>query len=98
MLKYSPDMQTFTSLIALAILLLLLRVDARAQYENQGYLPLTKTELSKRFPVTYIGTLGNERPGYFEGQSDKPLPKSIGIGPSGAGITTTDDNDLVITG
>ena len=91
-------MRTFTTSTTLVCLLLLLQVEVRAQYENQAYLPLTKSELSRRFPLTYAGTLGHGRPGYFEGQSDKPLPNSIGIGPSGAVVTTTDDRDLVITG
>jgi hypothetical protein len=97
MLKYRRTMRTLSKLSAL-LLLLLVGIDAHAQHENQGYLPLTKTELSRRFPVSYIGTLGHDRPGYFEDQSDKPLPERVGIGPSGAVITTTEDNDLVITG
>lgn len=91
-------MRTLTTSIALLFLLLLLRVEVRAQHENKNYLPLTKAELSRRFPVSYVGTLGSERPGYFEGQADKPLPRSMGIGPSGAVITTTDDREVIITG
>lgn len=91
-------MQTSTTSIALLFLLLLSSVDAHAQYESQDYLPLTKAELSKRFPVSYIGTLGHDRPGYFESQSDKPLPERINIGPSGATVTTTEDGDLILSG
>ena len=91
-------MRTLITSIAVLFLVLSLRAEVAAQYENQGYLPLTRTELSKRFPVTYIGTLGVRRPGYFEDQSDKTLPNRIGIGPSGAVVTTPEDTDLIITG
>lgn len=92
-------MRTKTSLTALPLLLFLLPLSIRAQYENQSYLPLTNAEISKKFPVTYVGTTGNSRPGYFEGKSDKPLPGTINIGPSGAVIKTmSDDEDLLITG
>ena len=63
-------MKSFPTKIALS-LLVLLPITARAQYENQQYLPLTTAEISKKFPVTYIGTLGHNRPGYFEDISDK---------------------------
>lgn len=92
------NMRTLTTSIAMLFLVLLLRVEIRAQHENLDYSPLTKAELSRRFPVRYIGTLGHDRPGYFEDQSDKPLSQTIGIGPSGAVITTTDDRDVIITG
>lgn len=73
-------------------------VCASAQHENQDYLPLTRAEVQKKFPVKYLGTLGNDRPGYFEAIADKPLPASLNIGPSGALITEVGDNDLVIAG
>lgn len=90
-------MKTFPTKLALS-LLLLAPITARAQYENQQYLPLTTAEISKKFPVTYIGTLSHGRPGYFEDISDKPLPPNVNIGPSGAAIETTNDDSLTITG
>lgn len=89
-------MRTLTAAIALLFFRLLARVEAVAQYENQNYLPLTKTELSRTFRDSYLGTLGHGRPGYFEDQSDKPLPDKIGIGPSGAVITTTPEGRKVV--
>ncbi|HXQ74381.1 MAG TPA: hypothetical protein VN844_28000 [Pyrinomonadaceae bacterium] len=92
-------MRTKTSLTALPFLLFLLPLTICAQYENQGYSPLTNAEISKKFPVTHVGTMGHFRPGYFEGRSDKPLPGTLNIGPFGAVIkTTSDDEDLLIAG
>ena len=92
-------MRTKTTLTALPFLFLLFPLTISAQYENQGYLPLTNAEVSNKFPVTYAGTAGHFRPGYFEGTSDKPLPGTINIGPSGAVIKmTSDEADLLITG
>src|SRR5262245_23806525 len=50
------------------------------QYENQFYLPLSRSELSNRFPVKYLGTIGNLRPGYFEATQDAPRPDKVVIG------------------
>lgn len=91
-------MRTLTSLSALVFLFLLLPVSTYAQYESQDYLPLTKRELSRRFPITYVGTLGAERPGYFPSVSDKPVPSTINVGPSGAVVTSTGEDNVVITG
>lgn len=90
-------MKFFPTLIAVSFLLLL-PITTRAQHENQNYLPLTKAELSRKFAVTYIGTLGHDRPGYFEGISDKQLPANLNVGPSGATVQTTDDDSLIING
>jgi len=73
-------------------------VSAFAQYESQDYLPLTQAELKKRFPLRYVGTLGRERPGYFDSISDTPVGASLRIGPSGAVITKTNDDNVAITG
>lgn len=91
-------MQTLRNVTVLLFLVLLLRVSAYPQYESQAYLPLTRAEISKKFPVKYVGSLGNERPGYFEGLEDKPLPRNLAIGPSGALVTRTNENNLVIAG
>lgn len=68
------------------------------QHENQSYLPLSHSELSNRFPVRYIGTLGDLRPGYFEAKQDSPLPDSLDIGPSGASVARSGSGSLLITG
>lgn len=91
-------MRTLTRLITVSILLVLGPVSAKAQNENQAYLPLTKAELRKRFPLTYIGTLRPRGPAYLENTSDKPVARNIDIGPSGAHVRITDEDDLEITG
>jgi hypothetical protein len=50
------------------------------QYENQYYLPLNRSELGNRFPVKYLGTIGDLRPGYFEAAQDAPPPDKVVIG------------------
>jgi len=68
------------------------------QHENQSYLPLSRSELSNRFPVKYLGTIGDLRPGYFEAMQDNPLPDKVEIGPSGASVAKSAGADLLITG
>src|SRR5262245_45752194 len=68
------------------------------QYENQPYLPLSHSELSQRFPVRYMGTIGTLRPGYFERKQDSPLPERVEVGPSGASVTRSAEDELLITG
>jgi hypothetical protein len=69
------------------------------QSESQSYLPLSKAETGRRFPVRYAGTLTNRgRADYFEGTKERPLPDHAGIGPSGARVSRTEDEDLVLTG
>ena len=91
-------MRTLCCLIALPLLLITFCVPTFGQYESQGYLPLTKAELRNRFPVSYVGTMGSSRPGYFENKVDTPLGNQLNIGPSGATITTTSEDDVVIAG
>jgi len=67
------------------------------QHENQSYLPLSRSELSNRFPVRYIGTIGDLRPGYFEAMQDSVLPDKVDIGPSGASVARS-GGGLLITG
>lgn len=90
-------MKIVPTIVALSFLLLL-PVTTKAQHENQAYLPLTSRELSKKFAVTYVGTLGHGRPGYFEDISDKSLPTKLNIGPSGANVDMTNDDILIISG
>lgn len=68
------------------------------QYENQSYLPLSPSELRRRFPVRYLGTMGTLRPGYFELKQDSPLPEKVEAGPSGVNVTKSAGNELLITG
>ncbi|HEX6729054.1 MAG TPA: hypothetical protein VF074_03540 [Pyrinomonadaceae bacterium] len=91
-------MRAKSKLAGILLLILFVQLSADAQHESQGYLPLTKAEIRKKFPVKYVGTLGYERPGYFEGMVDKPFPGKLDIGPSGAVVTEENDNDLIIAG
>lgn len=97
--KVNPHMQTSSKLIAiLPLLLILFPVSTTAQYESQSYLPLTAAEISKKFSVEYVGTLGTERPGYFAAQMDKEFQGRLRIGPSGALVSKTNEDDLIIAG
>ena len=82
----------------LLFLLLLLPVRTCAQNESQAYLPLSAAELRKTFPITYVGTMGNNRPGYLADAGDRPLPSTLNIGPSGAVIKRTADDNVLLTG
>lgn len=68
-----------------------------AQYENQSYLPLTAAEMKNTFPITYVGTLGNTRAGYFEKMREMPLPKKVTAGVSDVFVSEGDD-DFTLTG
>ena|GEM_PF-233830 len=68
------------------------------QYENQSYLPLNRSELNQRFPVRYLGSIGNLRPSFFEPKQDTTLPERIAIGPSGASVKISAEDELLITG
>jgi hypothetical protein len=52
-----------------------------------GYLPLSKTEISRSFPVQYQGLLGPEH-----------IIKTIPAGPSGLTVSTNQNGDLLFTG
>ena len=69
------------------------------QHGNQFYLPLSRVELSRRFPVKYLGTIGGDRlPGYFEPRQDRPLPNRLEAGPAGAIVAQAGSGGLLITG
>src|ERR1051325_10778017 len=91
-MKYGAAMLLGLSLLAT------LPISAKAQHENQSYLPLSKTETGNRFPVKYVGTIGDRRPGYFESMKDTPPPERLNVGPSGALITTKENEGLRIFG
>lgn len=70
-----------------------------AQSENQFYLPLTRTETSRRFPVKLLGETGGGRPGHFGTGSDGAAsPASISVGPSGASFEMDEEGRAVIKG
>jgi hypothetical protein len=92
-------MKILICLIRISIFVTLLPLTVPAfQYENQPYLPLTRQELHKRFAVKYVGTLSASRPGYFEQKEDKPLPPRLDIGISGASVSATENEGLLISG
>ena len=70
-----------------------------AQYENQPYLPLSRAETSRRFPVKLLGETGGGRPGYFgRGTDGAPAPAKMSIGPSGASFEMDEEGRAVIDG
>jgi hypothetical protein len=67
--------------------------------QNQDYLPLTRTETSRRFPVKLLGETGGGRPGHFGTGSDgAAAPTTISIGPSGASFEMDEEGHAVIKG
>lgn len=69
--------------------------------QNQDYLPLSRAETSRRFPVKLVGhTGGGERPGYFARGSDGGGAASarMSVGPSGAGFEMDEEGRAVIGG
>lgn len=89
-------MSTFAKI---SILVMLLPFSVWAfQTENQDYLPLSPAELSKHFPVEYVGTLRVGRPGDFAGTEDRPLPPQLACGVSGAAVSLAEEEGLLIAG
>jgi hypothetical protein len=67
--------------------------------QNQDYLPLTRAETGRRFPVKLLGETGGGRPGYFgTGGDGAPAPAKVGVGPSGASFEMDEDGRAVIAG
>src|SRR5215470_2807196 len=91
-------MKHIDSTLLLTSLILLISVNFWAQYENQRYLPLNKRELANRFPIHYVGTLGDRRPGYFGAMVDQDLPKTIKAGASGISVSVNDNSELMLAG
>jgi hypothetical protein len=70
-----------------------------AQTENQSYLPLTRAETGRRFPVRFVAETGGGRPGYFgTGKDGAAAPTKMSIGPSGASFEMNEDGLAVIKG
>jgi hypothetical protein len=59
---------------------------------------LTSRELARKFPIQYLGTLGNRRPGYFGDMNDKPLPDAIRAGTGNVSVNVNDLGELTLTG
>lgn len=87
-------------LILISLLLpLLCASPCLAQTENQSYLPLTRAETSRRFPVKFLGETGGGRPGYFgRGTDGAPAPARVGVGPSGASFEMDEEGLAFIDG
>jgi hypothetical protein len=87
-------------LTTIAALLFLSGAAARAvQDVNQSYLPLSKAETARRFPVRYVGVLLNRPPGYRPPDGEERLiPERLDIGPSGASVRHDSDERMSIVG
>lgn len=68
--------------------------------QNQDYLPLSRAETSRRFPVKLIGkTGGGAGPGYFARGSDTAAASAqMSAGPSGSTFEMDEEGMAVITG
>jgi hypothetical protein len=65
---------------------------------NQEYLPLSKAETARRFPLRHLGMLINRPPGYQPSGDEKLIPERLNIGPSGATVKHDGDENLIISG
>jgi hypothetical protein len=67
--------------------------------QNDAYLPLTKAETDRRFPVKLLGETGGGRPGYFgAGGGGAAAPAGLSVGPSGASFEMDEEGGAVIGG
>ncbi|MBV9926190.1 MAG: hypothetical protein JOZ96_14315 [Acidobacteria bacterium] len=82
------------------ILLLTLVCARPCSAQNQDYLPLTKAETDRRFPVKLVGrTGGGDRPGYFGLRGEGPAASaSMKAGPSGSTFEMDEEGRAVVTG
>jgi hypothetical protein len=70
-----------------------------AQNESQSYLPLSRAETARRFPVKFIGETGGGRPGHFgTGADGSPAPARMSVGPSGSTFAMDEEGRAVIEG
>lgn len=80
-------------------LLLLLLCAWPCLAQHQSYLPLTRAETNRRFPVKLLGETGGGRPGYFgRGTDGAAAPAGLSVGPSGASFEMDEDGRAVIGG
>ena len=67
--------------------------------QHRDYLPLTKAETDRRFPVKLLGETGGGRPGYFGTGSDgAAAPARMSVGPAGASFEMDEEGRAVING
>src|SRR5215207_9252606 len=67
--------------------------------QNQDYLPLTRAETARRFPVKLVAETGGGRPGHFGTGSDgTPAPAKMRVGPSGSTFEMDEEGRAVING
>jgi hypothetical protein len=90
--------RTFLQSLSGSLLLLLLCAwPCVAQHES--YLPLTKAETDRRFPVKLLGETGGGRPGYFgRGTDGAAAPAKMSVGPSGSVFEMDEEGRAVISG
>lgn len=93
------------SLLSVCLLLFILPVHSFAFQEEgiiSNYLPLTKAETSRRFPLKYEGTFTSGELDPEEKPKQTLLPEKVDIGVSGAKLTKRtigeDDEELTIVG
>lgn len=94
-------MKYITSHLLKLGLFLLLPLSAFAQELTDSYLPLSKAETARRFPLKYAGNFAPGELDPDEKPKPTPLPERIPIGVSGAQLTkhsSEDDEELVIAG
>lgn len=85
-------------LIPLSLLLLLLCAWPCVA-QNQDYLPLSRAETGRRFPVKLLAETGGGRPGHFGTGSDgTPAPTRMSVGPSGSSFAMDEEGRAVING
>ena len=67
--------------------------------QNRDYLPLSRAETGRPFPVKFVGETRGGRPGYFgTGGDGSPAPAKLGVGPSGATFAMDEEGGAVIEG
>lgn len=82
----------------LTLVLLLVFHSVCPARQSQSYLPLSRREMARRFPVRYLGTAYQGSRDSSEGRRAAVLPERIGVGVSGARVERTDEEGLVISG
>ncbi|MBS1811607.1 MAG: hypothetical protein JST84_25825 [Acidobacteria bacterium] len=90
-----------SNLVRVGLFLLLLLPHGFAQELTDSYLPLSKAETARRFPLKYEGTFTRGELDPEEKPKPTLLPERVNIGVAGAQIakqTTEDSEELTITG
>jgi hypothetical protein len=67
--------------------------------QSRDYLPLSRAETGRPFPVKFVGETRGGRPGYFgTGGDGSPAPAKLGVGPSGASFAMDEEGGAVVEG